>query len=246
MRTLVGLTSSGWTEKARWALDHHRVAYRYQDYVPLIQERWLRKQVAPGVRPSVPLLVGPPQPATHGSFAIAKRVEELGQGSALFPAAHLDAITAWNDTSEEVLDAARAYAMPRMLTISRAQAEALPKFVPGFLRPLFAPTARLGMRYVVKKHQVADGSPEAIEAAVAPAYEKLRAALGGRPYLLGTAFTYADITTAVMLVLLGPPADRHLPMGPGTREVWTHPGLAARFPDLLAWRDALYDKHRRT
>ncbi|NOK10312.1 glutathione S-transferase C-terminal domain-containing protein [Corallococcus exercitus] len=245
MRTLVGLTSSGWTEKARWALDHHRVAYRYQDYVPLIQERWLRKQVAPGVKPSVPLLVDPPQPATHGSFAIAKRSEELGQGSALFPAAHLDAITAWNDTSEEVLDAARAYAMPRMLMISRAQAEALPKFVPGFLRALFAPTARLGMRYVVKKHQVADGSAEVIEAKVAPAYEKLRAALGGRPYLLGTGFTYADVTTAVMLVLLGPPADRHLPMGPGTREVWTHPGLAARFPDLLAWRDALYDKHRR-
>ncbi|NOK36820.1 glutathione S-transferase [Corallococcus exercitus] len=246
MRTLVGLTSSGWTEKARWALDHHRVAYRFQDYVPLIQERWLRKQVAPGVKPSVPLLVDPPHPATHGSFAIAKRAEELGQGSALFPAAHLDAITAWNDTSEQVLDAARAYAMPRMLTISRAQQEALPKFVPGFLRPLFAPSARLGMRYVVKKHQVADGSPEVIESSVAPAYEKLRAALGGRPYLLDAGFTYADITTAAMLVLLGPPADRHLPMGPGTREVWTHPGLAARFPDLLAWRDALYDKHRRT
>ncbi|RKG78591.1 glutathione S-transferase [Corallococcus exercitus] len=246
MRTLVGLTSSGWTEKARWALDHHRVAYRFQDYVPLIQERWLRKQVAPGVKPSVPLLVEPLHPATHGSFAIAKRAEELGQGSPLFPAAHLDAITAWNDTSERVLDAARAYAMPRMLTISRAQQEALPKFVPGFLRPLFAPSARLGMRYVVKKHQVADGSPEVIEAQVAPAYEKLRAALGGRPYLLDAGFTYADITTAAMLVLLGPPADRHLPMGPGTREVWTHPGLAARFPDLLAWRDALYDKHRRT
>ncbi|MBZ4373351.1 glutathione S-transferase C-terminal domain-containing protein [Corallococcus sp. AS-1-6] len=246
MRTLVGLSSSGWTEKARWALDHHRVAYRYQDYVPLIQERWLRKQVAPGVKPSVPLLVDPPQPATHGSFAIAKHAEGVGQGSPLFPAAQVDAITAWNDTSEHVLDLARAYAMPRMLTNARAQAEMLPKFIPGWLRPVFAPSARLGMRFVVKKHQVADTSPEAIEAAVAPSYDKLRAALGGRPYLLDTGFTYADITAAVMLVLLGPPADRHLPMGPGTREVWTHAGLAARFPDLLAWRDALYDKHRRT
>ncbi|WP_223644559.1 glutathione S-transferase family protein [Corallococcus sp. EGB] len=246
MRTLVGLSTSGWTEKARWALDHHRVAYRYQDYLPLLQERWLRKQVAPGEKPSVPLLVEPPHPAAHGSFAIAKRAEAVGQGSPLFPAAHLDAITAWNSTSEEVLDAARAYAMPRMLASSRVQAEMLPRFVPGWLRPVFAPSARMIMRFVVKKHQVTDGNPEAIEAAVAPAYEKLRAALGGRTYLLDTGFTYADVTAAVMLVLLGPPADRHQPMGPNTREVWTHPGLTARFPDLLAWRDALYDKHRRT
>jgi glutathione S-transferase len=246
MRILVGLTSSGWTEKARWALDHRRVPYRFQDYVPLIQERWLRKQVPPGVKASVPLLLDPPGAATQGSFAIAKRAEELGQGGPLFPPEHAEAISRWNDLSEQVLDAARVYAMPRMLTNARAQAEMLPKFVPGFLRPVFAPSARLGMRYVVKKHQVATVSDEATEAAVTPAYERVRAALAGRTYLEGGGFTYADITTAAMLVLLGPVADRHLPMGPGTREVWTHAGLASRFPDLIAWRDALYDKHRRS
>ncbi|MCY1031240.1 glutathione S-transferase N-terminal domain-containing protein [Corallococcus sp. BB11-1] len=245
MRTLVGLTASGWTEKARWALDHHRVAYRFHDYIPLIQERWLRKQVAPGTKGSVPLLVDPPGAAVQGSFAIAKRAEELGQGAPLFPQEHLAAITRWNDTSEQVLDVARTYAMPRMLASTGAQAEALPKFVPGWLRRLSAPTARLGMRYVMSKHQVPVSTEDAIEATVVPAYERLRAALGGRPYLEGV-FTYADITAAVMLVLARPVDDRHLPLGPATREVWTHAGLAARFPDLIAWRDALYDKHRRT
>lgn len=247
MRTLVGLTASGWTEKARWALDHHRVAYRFKDYVPLIQERWLRKQVPPGVKGTVPLLVDPPGAATQGSFAIAKRAEELGQGRPLFPSEHVAAITRWNDTSEQVLDAARVYAMPRMLASSRAQAESLPKFLPLWLRQLSAPSARMAMRYIMKKHQVPASTEEAIEAAVTPAYERLRSTLGdGRAYLEGNVFTYADITAAAMLVLLGPVADRHLPMGPGTREVWTHVGLASRFPDLLAWRDALYDKHRRT
>ncbi|RKH54518.1 glutathione S-transferase C-terminal domain-containing protein [Corallococcus llansteffanensis] len=245
MRTLVGLTSSGWTEKARWALDHHRVAYRFHDYVPLIQERWLRKYVAPGVKASVPLLIDPPGPATHGSFAIAKRAEELGQGSPLFPPEHLEAIHRWEALSEQVLDVARTYAMPRMLASNGAQAEALPKFVPGALRRLFAPTARMGMRFVMRKHQVPESAEALIESTVVPALERLRAALGGRPYLEGT-FTYADITAAMMLVFLGPPAARHLPMGPATRAVWTHEGLVARFPDLLAWRDALYDKHRRT
>ncbi|RKH30603.1 glutathione S-transferase family protein [Corallococcus praedator] len=245
MRTLVGLAYSGWTEKARWALDHHRVAYRFHNYVPLIQERWLRKQVAPGVKGSVPLLLDPPGAAVHGSFAIAKRAEELGQGSPLFPPEHLTAITRWNDTSEQVLDVARTYAMPRMLASNKAQAEALPKFVPGWLRGAFAPTARMGMRFVMRKHQVPVSTEALIESTVVPAFEKLRAALGGRPYLEGP-FTYADITASVMLVLAGPVADRHLPMGPGTRAVWTHEGLATRFPDLVAWRDALYDKHRRT
>ena len=245
MRTLVGLTASGWTEKARWALDHHRVAYRFHNYVPLIQERWLRKHVAPGVKASVPLLIDPPGASTQGSFFIAKRAEELGQGSPLFPPEHLAAIDRWEAMSEKVLDVARIYAMPRMLASSGAQAEALPKFVPGPLRRLFAPTARLGMRYVVRKHQVPESTEALIDSTVVPALETLRAALGGRPYLEGT-FTYADITAAMMLVFLGPPADRHLPMGPATRAVWTHEGLVARFPDLLAWRNTLYDQHRRS
>jgi glutathione S-transferase len=244
MRTLVGLTSSGWTEKARWALDHHRVAYRYEEYMPFVKERWLRKQVPQGTKASVPLLMDPPTPGLPGSFAIAKRSEELGQGTPLFPAKHADAIARWNDVSEEVLNVARAYSMPRMLSSSAAQAEALPKALPLWLRKLLAPTAKSGMGFIVKKYGVPTNSEEAIEKTVVPAYEKLREALGGRPYLLGD-FTYADIATGVMLVLLGPVADRHLPMGPGTREVWTHAGLASRFPDLLAWRDGLYDKHRR-
>lgn len=245
MRTLVGLTVSGWTEKARWALDHHRVAYRFQDYVPLIQERWLRKHVAPGVKTSVPLLIDPPGPSIQGSYAIAKRAEALGQGSPLFPPEHLAAIDRWEATSEQVLDVARTYAMPRMIASRGAQAESLPKFLPAALRRLFAPTARLGMRYIMRKHQVPQSTEALIESTVVPALEKLRAALGGRPYLEGS-FTYADITAAMMLMLLGPPADRHLPMGPATREVWTHEGLVARFPDLLAWRNTLYEQHRRS
>jgi len=42
-----------------------------------------------------------------------------------------------------------------------------------------------------------------------------------------------------------PVKDSFIALGPGTREVWTQPELAARFADLLDWRDAIYEKHRR-
>jgi glutathione S-transferase len=33
-------------------------------------------------------------------------------------------------------------------------------------------------------------------------------------------------------------------VGPRTREAWTQPELAREFADVLAWRDAVYAKHR--
>jgi glutathione S-transferase len=40
-------------------------------------------------------------------------------------------------------------------------------------------------------------------------------------------------------------ADDYIPLGPATRAVWTQPELAAEFSDLVAWRDRLYERHRR-
>ena len=42
-----------------------------------------------------------------------------------------------------------------------------------------------------------------------------------------------------------PVDDRHWRLGPGTRKAWTQPGLAGEFADLLAWRDRVYDQHRK-
>jgi glutathione S-transferase len=42
MRKLVALHYSPWSEKARWALDHHGVAYRYEEYKILLGEPKLR------------------------------------------------------------------------------------------------------------------------------------------------------------------------------------------------------------
>ncbi|MFP2956658.1 glutathione S-transferase family protein [Myxococcus sp. 1LA] len=243
MRTLYGLSYSPWTEKARWALDHHGVAYRYREHLPLIGEPLLRWRTPRGVRPAVPLFIDEGE-AFPGSFVIARRAEELGQGEPLFPAADLPVIQRWEDESDQVLSAARAKVVAALLENRQAQVESLPGFLPTGLRSLLAPSAKLGARFVARKHQAPTDIDAFIQGKVVPALERLREALGGRPYLL-PRFSYADITAALMLQFVRAVDDGYLPLGPGTRAVWNDAALAARFPDLLEWRDGLYAKHRR-
>lgn len=244
MRKLVGLGYSPWTEKARWALDHHRVSYQYHEHIPLIGEPLLRWHTPRGMRPSVPLLLDEPGPLP-GSFAIARRAEELGQGEPLFPAGAAENIARWEDMSEQVLRVARAYVVARMPRYRQAQEEGLPAALPLWTRKLLAPSANMAARFIARKYQAPGDVDAAIQATVVPAFERLRTALDGRPYLEEGRFTYADVTAALMLQFVRPVDDRHLPLGPGTRELWSHEDLAARFPDLLEWRDKLYAKHRR-
>ncbi|MFP2927312.1 glutathione S-transferase family protein [Pyxidicoccus sp. 3LG] len=243
MRTLYGLGYSGWTEKARWALEHHRVPHRYREHTPLLGEPALRWRTQKGVKPSVPLLVDE-DGAITGSFFIAQRAEALGQGAPLFPPDATETIARWEDTSERVLHVGRAQVVAGLAHNRKAQLESLPAFLPGWLRGLMAPSARMGASFIARKHSATSDVDAAIRDTVIPALEILRAELAGRPYLRD-GFTYADVTAAAMLQLLRPADDRYMPLGPGTREVWTNETLAARFPDLLEWRDALYAKHRK-
>jgi glutathione S-transferase len=242
MRTVYGLRYSSWTEKALWALEHHRVPHRYREHMPLLGELALRWRTPKGVHPSVPMLLDE-DGAVTGSFNIAKRAEALGQGAPLFPPESAGLITRWEETSDAALKVARAHVLVGLLQNRQAQKESLPGFVPGFLKGLMAPSARMGARFIARKHQAAADVDGAIQQTVVPALEKLRAELGGRPYLAG-GFTYADINGAAMLQFVRPLDARYLDIGPGTREIWSHAALAARFPDLLEWRDALYAKHR--
>lgn len=240
---LIGLHYSPWTEKARWALDHHRVAYRYREHLPLLAEPLLRWRTPRGVRPSVPMLREDGE-TTVDSFAIAKRAEALGTGPPLFPAAMADEIASWNETSEAVLRVGRAFVLRKRHGDAEALRESLPAFIPGFARGALTFAARGGGRFIGKKHAASREPDREAELTVVPAFERLRGALGGRA-TLGDGFTYADVTMSVALQFLRPPDARFLAMGEGTRRTWTHDALATRFADLLDWRDALYASHRK-
>ena len=241
MRTLIIESFSPWSEKARWALDHHRVAYAAREHYPLIGELSLRlraRRLAGGV--STPMLLTP-EGALLDSFVIARYAEKQGGGPALFPPEHEAAIAAWNARSEAALRAARVLFIERLAGSREAKVELQPHYFPGAVRRLSAPATGLAFSFLRRKYGMPDRA--AAEAALVQELEGLRQALqNGQRHLVGDRFTYADIAMAVTLQFVAPP--EHLKVGPATRAACHASQLAARFAELLAWRDALYARHR--
>lgn len=244
MTTLLGEHFSPWTEKARWALDHHGIAYTYREHVPLLGEPLLRWRAGlRAARASVPLLVT--EDGTHGdSYDIARHAERTGRGASLFPASHEGVIAEWNARSEVALRAARALYLQRFSAHREAQIEAQPAFLPAPVRRATVGLTPLAVAFLRKKYGIDAEVRAAAEATLARELEAVRAALDGRPHLVASQLTYADIAMAVTLQFVSPPETRKLVLGPGTRAACVAPSLVRRFADLVAWRDALYAHHR--
>lgn len=237
---LIGLAYSPWSIKAKWALDHHAIPYRYAHYLPMLGEPLLRlrTQRLRG-RVSVPVLVTEAGPI-EGSLEIARFAEREGSGAPLFPAGREQEIERWNARSEVMLDAGRALSMRRMLR-SRA---ALTEQVPGgrALGPLGWAAGALGVRFVAGKY-VTDVPDEDYREELRAGLLALRAAIGSNDYLLG-ALSYADIAMAVTLAFVKPLGAGRDHLGDATRAVWTEDELAAELADVVAWRDRIYERDR--
>ena len=195
-------------------------------------------------RVTVPLLVDGDE-VLMDSVAIARHAEREGQGAPLFPAGCDDEITAWNERSEEVMTAGRAMLLPRLGQSAGALREQLPPFVPRALRPMLKPLASSGVSYLARKYGVRFEDGPAHESRARASLDTLRSALAdGRERLVGEALSFADITMATALQFILPVADHSMPLGPATREAWTHQALASEYADLLVWRDQLYAEAR--
>jgi glutathione S-transferase len=244
MAQLIALHYSPWTEKARWALDHHHIPYRFEHYVPMLGEPILRLRTGRLTGPAtVPVLIDG-DAVIFDSFAIARHAERNGSGAPLFPTAHLAEITRWNDRADGALAAGRALVVTNIAASRAAQAESLPGFIPEAIRPALTGMAQLGVRYLALKYSISRDLERA-EARMATTLDELRAALDGRAYLLDGELTYADIAAAMVLQGVRPVSDAFIRVGPATRACWTTPALESRYADLLEWRDQLYAKHRR-
>jgi glutathione S-transferase len=242
-RKLFSLHVSPWSERARWALDHHRVVYERVEHVPVIGERRLRRIVGPSKpRATVPVFVDGDQVLTE-SWDIAVHSDRIGQGTKLVPSDREAEVKAWSERADRAMESGRAIIMASMLASPGALDEGAPPGTPSWLRPLMRPIARRAARAFARKYGVENGVTEEHARAVREALEGVRAALKGGPYLLGS-FTYADIVMSTLLQGVSPVADRFLKLGPATRRAWTNDAVATEFADLVAWRDALYEKHR--
>lgn len=241
---LASLKVSPWSERARWALDHHGLTYETIEHVPFIGERRLRRLIgARQGRVTVPVLVLPGGELLTESWDIALYADREGGGAPLIGARAAE-VRAWNDLADSTMQSGRALLSAALLASPAALDETLPRDVPRWVRPLLRPVTRHGAAWFARKYDVDLAGVERHTAVLRGTLERLRAALSeSSPYLLG-AFSYADIVMALLLQGVSPVADRYIRLGPATRRIWTRGALAADFPDLIAWRDALYAKHR--
>ena len=238
MRTLHVLSYSPWSERARWALLHHQVAFRERQHVPLIGELALRFRS--GVwkgKASVPLLTTS-EGAVRESRPIAEYAETTGKGSSLLPVEKRKAIAVLDDRIEAVVHAGRGFVLSAIMEHDDAAVASLPRSLRWL--PFGAASARLGTWFVARKYRSAPGG---LSDSLQEGLRFVEATLAGRDYV-HSEFTYADILCASALQFVNPVDDRYVPLEPALRKRFTQPDFVRAFPALFDWRDALYAKHR--
>src|SRR5262245_1178504 len=103
------LHGSPWSERASWALDHHRIPHERVQHVPFLGERRLRQLVGPGKkRATVPVLVAGDQVLTE-SWDIALHADRSGKGSALVPVGREAEVRAWDALADRAMSAGRLF-----------------------------------------------------------------------------------------------------------------------------------------
>ncbi len=243
MRTLIHLSYSPWSEKARWALDHHGVHVERREHLPMLAEPWLRLRTRRFTgRVTVPVLVGDDGRVLFDSFDIARWADQQGRGTTLFPRGAEHEVAVWNDWSERLLASGRARTTARAATRPDVLEESVPP--PLSAVPLLAaPAGRLGVRFLRRKYRFSDEQAEYHAGVLRAGLTALRQGLSGRE-TLGESFSYADIAMAVGLAFIAPVADRWAHLGPASRAAWTEPELAEEFADLVTWRNRTYERER--
>lgn len=233
MRELVHILYSPWSQRARWALDHHRVAYRSTPYTPTIDEPKLRVRLRrPFARVSVPILFEENGDVLDESWDIARHADGIGEGEPLF--FDVEAARYWNGIADKALSAGRHRAVETTLRDPEAQRDAMEGIFPTRLHGVLRPVAILAAKQLKRKYPAGPGKD------LEDALEKWRTALDGKPFLLDR-LSYADLTMAVALEFVSP--GTHVRRSETERGVWTDARLASRYADLIEWRDRLIAEH---
>jgi glutathione S-transferase len=237
---------SHYNEKVRWTLDLKRISHRRRALGPdyLVRALW-----ATG-KPTLPVLfIG--RRAIGDSTRIIAALEELVPAPAVYPrdeALRRRALEL-EDRLDEGLGPAVRSALVGTLFMSEDAASAvdvittgMPPFVTTLLRSAF-PAFR---RYYFHRHRIDGARVEAYRRMVLEEMDRLERERRGRDYLVGDAFSVADLTAAAMLcAIVEPPQMQYPPAIP-------YPAALAEFRDavlrhpLAAWTGEMYRRHRGT
>ena len=238
MPTLYVIHHSPWSERARWVLLHHKIAFQEREHVPLIGELALRMRTSVKGKASVPLFVDD-DVAVQGSFAIGEWVDQRGKRDKLFPEGSRETIKKLYDELEDPLSAAREAFVRDLMTDEEAQLESLPPMLRSL--PFASLSAKIGTTFVASKYNARVGS---VDDRIRAGLRAVSEALATKDYIFGESFSFADIVGASIVQAIAPGDDKYVRIPPGTRRLWNHAKLQKEFPHLLEWRDRIYSKHR--
>jgi glutathione S-transferase len=202
---------SHFNEKVRWALDYKGIAHRRRvlgaDYL-------IRAWRATG-RGTLPILFLDGR-AIGDSTRIIKALEQRYPQPALYPRdaqARQRALELEDYFDEQLGPALRAAIVTPLFRhdpdlAMRVLTTGMPDKAYKRLRPL----VRIFPAFYRFRHKISDAKLEADRATVAAALDRIEQEWQGRAYLVGDAFTVADLTAAAMLSPLAQPPEIQYPL----------------------------------
>ena len=234
---------SHFSEKVRWALDYKGIAHYRRVLGP---DYLIRAWRATG-RGTLPILFLDGRPIGDSTHILAA-LEQRYPAPPLYPAdapARQRALALEDYFDEELGPALRAAIVTPLFRHDpdialRVLTTGMPDKAYQTLRPL----RRVFPAYYRFRHKISDARLETDRATVSAALDRIERERAGRPYLVGDAFTVADLTAAAMLSALIQPAEIQYPMNvelPGYLQdyratVLGHPATQ--------WAAGLYRLHR--
>jgi glutathione S-transferase len=235
--TLYAASFSPWTERARWALDHHALPYRKVEHTVLLGEPLVRLKTGKWSGPlSFPIFLDG-ELRIFDSVDIARHADVCGAGPKLFRPEQGPEIDQWIIRSTDLLEAGRSILMPRLAADRDARRESLPRPLQAFA-PLLDPLTRRAVEHVRRKYHMADA--HAAERAIRGILEAVRQRLQRSGTMVEGGFSFADIAVAAAMQMVKPVSHPAMRLGAAQRGAWTQAGLAGEFADVLAWRDRVY------
>jgi glutathione S-transferase len=241
--TLWHIPLSHFSEKVRWTLDYKGIAHRRHvlgaDY--LFRAWWATGQ---GKLPILRL----DGRAIADSTRIIAALEARFPEPRLYPAdaAARERALALEDYFDEGLGPALRAAIitPLFLNDPDAGLRLLTTGMPEKAYRMLRPILGVFPAYYRLRHKIRDADLEANRAIVAASLDRIEQERQGRPYLVGDAFTVADLTAAALLGALIEPPEIQYPVR-GTRRPYheSYRGSLLKHP-ATKWAADIYRLHR--
>jgi len=229
---------SSYSIRAVWALEISGYSYEIRHYNHIIGlGPTKRKYSIPG-KVSVPLLIRD-DGVTMGGWEIIELVNGLEKTRGrLFDNDKISEVKQWDRTGCDIMDYTRAEWIKNI----RNDDDVLLGFVPAplrLLRPIAMAIMRKGFGQFAAKYDE-QGRAATCEK-VREGLDRVRSGLrdNSSGYLMDEKFTYADIITAVSIVLMDPFDLPNTTLIPGMKKV----KLVDEYPDVFEWAQTIVKKH---